>query len=410
MIKVVHIQTHLPSSGNAAFRLHSNMNKIGLYSTMLSLTSDLPDSQQISSLRFRSSLKAMLNNPLSNKLKKGLLPEFGMFSYPIVGNDLTKHEFVEEADVIYVHWAIGGLLNFKSIERLAKLNKPIIFFVHDMWYLTGGCHYSFDCTNYESNCDDCQMFSTKKLINISKIGFKRKLELFKKFNNVNFVTPSKWLFDLAHKSRLTKNKPIYYIPNVVDSDNFKVLNQNFSRKIFDLNEDEKIIVFGAASPKSPYKGWPYLMKALNFLNENSELELNKIVVVIFGCEFDEQIEQSIPFKTKFVGRLRDEKSLSLLYNAADVFVAPSMAEAFGLVILESLRCGTPVAAFNTGGVPDIIDHKKNGYLAKYKDSEDLAAGIDYLLNSNVKAYAAEKFDAELISKTHRNLINRLFVQ
>ena len=93
MIRVVHIQTHLPSSGNAAFRLHNNMNKRGIYSTMLSLTSDLPNSEQITSLRFRAKLKAMLNTTLSNRYKKGLNDEYGMFSYPVIGNDLSNHDF-----------------------------------------------------------------------------------------------------------------------------------------------------------------------------------------------------------------------------------------------------------------------------------------------------------------------------
>lgn len=408
MIRVVHIQTHLPSSGNAAFRLHNNMNKRGIYSTMLSLTSDLPNSEQITSLRFRAKLKAMLNTTLSNRYKKGLNDEYGMFSYPVIGNDLSNHDFVLQADVIYVHWAIGGLMNFKSFESLAKTNKPIILFLHDMWYMTGGCHYSFECDNYQDNCNTCQMFPDKKMINISKRGFLKKLTLFAKFNNINFVAPSKWLFDLAHKSRLTKDKPIYYIPNLVDNENFKILDQTFSRKMFDLKVDDKIIAFGAASPKSPYKGWPYLIKALEVLAKQPEFE--NVMIVIFGSDYDEQIANSIPFRTQFVGRLRDEKSLSLLYNAADVFVAPSLAEAFGLVILESLRCGTPVAAFNTGGIPDIIEHKKNGYLAKYRDSEDLAKGISFCLNSNLNGFAPEQFNPDIIIGSHADLLNDLLVK
>src|SRR5690606_18588812 len=99
-----------------------------------------------------------------------------------------------------------------------------------------------------------------------------------------------------------------------------------------------------------------------------------------------------------------EYATNIIYNAADIFIAPSLAEVFGYVILEALRCGTPVIAFNTGGIPDLIEHKGNGYLAKYKDAEDLAAGIKYCLNNHIKGYALPQFNGNTIMNKHRELI------
>ena len=116
---------------------------------------------------------------------------------------------------------------------------------------------------------------------------------------------------------------------------------------------------------------------------------------------------SIPFKTRFIGRLRDDFSTVLVYNASDVFVAPSLAESFGYVILESLACGTPVAGFNVGGIPDLIKHKGNGYLARYKDADDLATGIQYCLENRISGSMLPVFRPEIVVEKHLDLINKL---
>jgi len=115
----------------------------------------------------------------------------------------------------------------------------------------------------------------------------------------------------------------------------------------------------------------------------------------------------MPFKCYFVGRLRDEYSAALVYNAVDLFVAPSLAETFGLVILESLRCGTPVVAFETGGIPELMHHKINGYLAKYRDSIDLSEGILFCLENLSNVVALEEFDSEIIIKQHLALYEKI---
>jgi len=403
--KVVHLQTHLPSSGNAAFRLHTALLKGGVHSTMLSLSTDVGSSEQIAHLRRRAEAVSIVNSKLQNYLTKDSFEDFGMFSYPVLGNDISKHELVTEADVIYLHWAIGGFMTFKNMHQLAKLNKPIIVFMHDMWNMTGGCHYSFTCTNYKTDCSNCQMFPEGKKNGISIKGFKKKKKLYDSYDNLFFVAPSKWIYEMAKESALTNNKPIHYIPNLVGHEPFKPLNKKMAREILGLSTDDIIIAFGAASPTSPYKGWKYLKEALEKLA--AKFNKGKVTVAIFGSDHDDEIAESIPFKTHFLGRLRDDYSTALVYNSADVFVAPSVAEAFGLVILEALRCGTPVAAFNTGGIPDIIEHQKNGYLANYRDAEDLARGIQFCIDQRLKGYAQPKFDEKSIIDGHIELFDQM---
>ena len=232
----------------------------------------------------------------------------------------------------------------------------------------------------------------------------KKNRLYSKYNNLHFTTPSYWLYDCAKKSKLTSEKPIFYIPNILDKLVFKNFNKEIARNIINVPQHETIIAFGAVSISSPYKGWGYLIKALKIFNENNHLE---ITALIFGSEYNREIEESIPFPIKFMGFLKDELPLSLVYNAADIFVAPSVAETLGYVIMESLRCGTPVVGFNTGGISDLIIHKKNGYLAEYRNSKDLALGIEYCIKNQIKGFLDKKFDEEIVIAKHCELIDNL---
>ena len=405
MIKVVHLQTHLPSSGNAAFRLHKVLNESGVQSRMLSLTSDVGTSANVDNLNLKATIFAKFNSKFHNRYNKKAIEKFGMFSYPVLGNDISKHQFVVEADIIYIHWVLAGFLNFSGLEKLMKLGKPIIFFMHDMWAITGGCHQSFTCTNYSENCSNCQMFEDDSEKRLSIKGLNKKRRLYQKYDNLHFVSPSNWLYQLAKKAVLTKEKPIFYIPNLVDTTIFKPSDKKAVRQILNLPSSDTLIGFGAISPKSPYKGWLYLIEALE-LTAKTESTKN-IGIVIFGSDYDIEIAKAIPFKCYFVGRLHDEYSAALVYNAIDLFMAPSLAETFGLVILESLRCGTPVVAFEIGGVPELIDHKNNGYLAKYRDSADLAEGILFCLTNLSKVDALPEFDAKLIMEQHLQLYKEI---
>jgi glycosyltransferase involved in cell wall biosynthesis len=172
-----------------------------------------------------------------------------------------------------------------------------------------------------------------------------------------------------------------------------------------LNVDDIVIAFGAVSVDSPYKGWAYLQESLEMLKNSQNIK--NILVLIFGSGYNKLIAEAIPFRTKFLGYLKDEYSMALVYNASDILIVPSLAEVFGYVVLESLSCGTPVVAFDVGGIPDLIIHKKNGYLAKYRNAEDIAAGIDYVISNKVKGYVLPEMGKDEILNKHKSLINSI---
>jgi glycosyltransferase involved in cell wall biosynthesis len=321
----------------------------------------------------------------------------GLFSSFKYGIDIAKHPSVIEADVIYLHW-INSLVNYRILKKILKTNKPVYWFMHDMFAITGGCHHSFDCTNYQTKCGNCPYHRTGNVFtDLSKRQFRIKQNLYNQFDNLAFITPSKWLFDCAKKSGLTRNKRIYHIPNLIDTGVFKPINKDAARRLFSLESNKKIIGFGAdAALINYYKGWKYLSEALQILSKDDLLKDISIEVLIFGSSYAKEIAENIPFPVHFLGRLYDEYSVVMVYNSVNVFVIPSLAENFPNTVLESIACGTPVVGFDVGGIPDMVN-QNTGYLAKYKDSEDLAKQISLLLrhpktdmNTSISVFALDQ--------------------
>lgn len=407
MIRVIHLQ-YLTTTASPGNRLHNAFLNEGIDSNILSLYSDINESENIKSLTKKGKWISKLNNEIESILTRNKNPQFGEFSFPIIGSNIAHLDQVKRADIIYVHWVLNGFLSLNNIEQLVKLNKPIIFFMHDMWTITGGCHHSFECDKYKVKCHNCQFFPVDKNKDLSTIEFNQKLKIFSKYDNLSFIAPSKWLYDCAKQSALIKDKSLFYIPNILDDKIFKPINQEVAKHVLNIKSSEFVIAFGAISINSPYKGWKYLQKALELLYEDENYR--NIKVLIFGSGYSKEVADAIPFETEFVGFLNNEYATTLVYNAADVFVAPSVAEVFGYVVLESLCCGTPVVAFKTGGIPDLISHKDNGYLANCKDPSDLAIGIKYCLDHKIKGYRLPCFEPQVVAKQHIDLMNKVMYQ
>ena len=408
MINVVQLQYSKETAGKAALRLHDAfIEDRTVDSSILSLTWDIINGEKIKYASKKSRLIERVDKVLQSYLTRKRIKKYGAFSYPILGTNVAKLDQVKNADVIYIHWVLQGFLNLSNFEQIFKLKKPVIIFMHDMWPITGGCHHSFTCEKYTVGCYNCQVFPGDKKSDLSTKEFNKKLRLFSQYDNIYFISPSRWLYNCAKKSLLTKEKPLFHIPNLLDGKIFKPFDKKVAREILNINTGETIIAFGAVALDSPYKGWSYLKNALQTLYNGG---FTNATVLIFGAGYSQEIENAIPFKVKFVGYLKDEYSVSLVYNAADVFIAPSLAEVFGFVILEALRCGTPVVGFNVGGIPDLIQHKFNGYLAKYKDSNDLANGIRFCVENNLKGSILPEFETKSVLEKHLSLIEQIKIK
>jgi glycosyltransferase involved in cell wall biosynthesis len=196
---------------------------------------------------------------------------------------------------------------------------------------------------------------------------------------------------------------------MIDTMLYRPLDKSFAKGFFGIDRGKKVIGIGAFNLLSnPYKGWEYFREALNILAAKNRDMIKEAQILVFGSFYDEKIAAAIPFKTHFIGSLQDDYSLVLMYNCLDVFVIPSLAENFPQTVLESIAANVPVAGFNVGGIPDLVNDS-TGYLAEYKNSGDLARGIELLLNSpkrNVRGFIGP-FSKEQIIKRHRELWNSL---
>lgn len=385
-MKVVHVNTSDIRGGAAiaAHRLHKALLKKNIDSKML-VMNKYSDEKNVFVARdnkiekhFFSKVRRVLNRLFLFKYKnrKNII-----FSPAKFGLDITKNEIIRNADVIHLHWIVGGFLSLSSLDKLFSLNKKIVWTLHDSWVFTGGCHVRYDCNKYTENCGKCPILNSSSKNDLSKKVFKKKKEVFSQLNNLTIIAPGNWLNYCVNESNLLKKFNNLVIPNILDENIFKNINKKLSREILNLDLDKKYICFGAFnSTTTEYKGWKYLKDAIKTLNKIDGNLKNKIELLVFGSSHSKNIA-SFPFKTKFFGRLSDEYTLALLYNAVDVFVGPSLEEAFGQTFNESIFCGTPAVSFENTGTEDIIEHKENGYLAKYKDSEDLANGILWTLNN-----------------------------
>lgn len=274
-----------------------------------------------------------------------------------------------DSDIIHLQWIGDG---FFRIESLAEINKPIVWTLHDSWAFTGGCHVPFDCKRYQDSCGKCPALASSKIADLSMKIMQRKKKAWKNLN-LTLVTPSRWLAECVQSSSLFRNREVHVIPNGIDTNRFKPTNRTEARKFLNLPANKILIMIGAiAIDTDKNKGLHLLREAIKRFIEKYSAE--SLELVIFGMSAPKN-DADIGVKTHYIGRLEDEISLSLLYNSVDVVVVPSLQESFGLTALEALSSGTPVVAFDTTGLKDIIRHKMIGYLAKAFDAEDLANGI-----------------------------------
>jgi len=307
----------------------------------------------------------------------------------------------ESADIVNLHWVNDG---FMRIEALSKIRQPIVWTLHDMWAFSGGEHYVGDSERYKEGYSTNNRPVLETGIDINQWIWKRKKSSWSKVNKMVIAAPSRWLAECARESALFRNYRVEMLPNGVDHQRFRPVDHAIARSILGLPVDKKLILFVEGSwATDRRKGFHLLAEALKQLEV--EVTTDNYQLVVFGKSTG---VNPFSMKTHYLGRLHDEISMALVYAAADVFVAPSTEENLANTVLESLSCGTPVVAFEIGGMPDMIAHKKNGYLAPGFDTKALARGIRWVLEDEHrwKSLAEQAREAVTRSFTLQQAANR----
>lgn len=329
------------------------------------------------------------------------------FSFYHTGMNISKNSMIKKADIIVLHWICANFISPRNLKQLIRTKIPIVIVCHDSWYFTGGCHVRLGCERFTEKCGKCPELNS----DIMKDWSYRMLQMKKralKGSQITVVSPSNWMDRNVARSALLRDQKHYVIPNPIDI------------QLFSMKEDERInpegkiiLAFGAVNAVStPYKGYAKLMEALDILEEEYIGDIQVQALVFGAIEGEERLNKKI--NIKYLGYLSENQMIKLFHNV-DIYVMPSLDDNLPGTVMESLACGTPVIAFETGGIPDMICHKKNGYLAEYNNSEDLAKGIFWVMTNNKnnvlgkfgREHIVNCFSENVVANQYVELFNRL---
>ena len=256
-----------------------------------------------------------------------------------------------------------GFLSLDEIARIIASGKRVVWTLHDLWPATAICHYPGDCVKYRTDCSACPMMSENPLVDLAKRVARRKGKI--DWRRVTFVGCSEWIARTARESVWLREARFVSIPNPIDTTLFRPIDRREARQRLGLPEGKRLILFAAAKLSDTRKGAAFLLEACRLLAAEMEGEL--------------EIMALSPVPVRALGYISGAAELAVAYSCADLFVIPSLEDNLPNTIMEAMACGTPCVGFRTGGIPEMIDHEVNGYVAESRDSADLARGIAWVL-------------------------------
>lgn len=361
-------------AGKSALKLHQALQKHGLSSKLRVARKRTDLKGVVGHTLIRQKISRGVNEYLSKRLlNTSKTAEKGLRSFTPIPNWIDYEVNNSDADIVQLNW-ISGLL---TIGEIARLQKPLVWRLSDMWAFSGVAHYDGDSVDprWRAGYPPDGLPNTLLDVNIDRWIWQRKKRIWKK--PIHIITPSVWLANCVKESALMGEWPVTVIPTAIDTNTFRPCPKNLARDLFGLPQDKKIILFGALGGGSdPRKGRDFLESSLIAVSKN----IPDVIGVIFGqSEPDNPPNLGLPLH--WLGHLNDEISLALLYSLADLIVIPSRQDNLPQTGIEAQCCGCPVVTFDASGLPDLIEHKITGYLAKAFEVEDMVNGIDWILQS-----------------------------
>ena len=294
------------------------------------------------------------------------------------GTDITRLPEFREADVIHINWINQGMLSLGSIRRIIRSGKPVVWTMHDLWPATGICHYARNCSAFRTVCHNCQLLpGGGSAGDLARRVWERKKRLYHN-SNIHFITCSRWLEEQAKQSALLTGQRISAIPNTIDTHVFCKKDRREARLRAGLPAEGKIILFVSQKVTDERKGMDYFVEAVEQMTASHPETKGHTAVAILGANA-QAISDRISLPTYPLGYVSDEKAIVSIYNSADVYVLPSLEDNLPNTIMEAMACGVPSVGFRVGGIPEMIEHRRTGYVANFKDCADLARGIYWTL-------------------------------
>lgn len=295
------------------------------------------------------------------------------------GTDITTLPEFKAADIIHLSWINQAMLSLADIKKIVNSGKPVVWTMHDIWPATAICHYTRGCKQFYTACHHCPLLPRGGGKNDLSARVWRKKVAILQDKSILFVACSKWLEGQAKQSALLKNQIVTSIPNPIDTRIFCKQDKKQARRAFGLPENKQLILFVSQRVTDERKGVNYFIEALQQLvTEHPAMKQNTGVVILGGHSVE--VAARLPIPAYALGYVSDAQKIASVYNSADLFVLPSLEDNLPNTIMEAMACGIPCVGYRVGGIPEEIDHLKNGYVAAYKDVNDLARGIYWVLN------------------------------
>jgi len=412
-VRIIHLSYCDINGGacRATYRIHQSLLKQGVYSRLW-VNEKLSDDWTVEDLNNKTIkvLNKLRPQVINHSLVKMLKTENKIIHSPsVLPSNWVKHINNSDVDIVHLHWIQGEML---SIKDISKIKKPIVWTLHDMWAFCGAEHYTNDNRwregYYRNNRPNYELG-----FDLNRWTWNRKKKYWK--SPIQIITPSNWLAKCVKESALMKSWPVSVIYYPIDTEQWAPMDKKHARQLLNLSQDANLILFGAAGKKKdPRKGYDLLLSALECIKADKKIK--KIELVVFG-QSKPKSQPDLGFPIHYFGHLYDNLSLRALYSATDLMAVPSRQDNLPNTAVEAQACGTPVVSFDIGGLPDIIEHQKTGYLAKPFDTNDLAQGIDWVLNAenyselckNAHDKVLKEFDSEVVAKKYIALYEKILL-
>jgi len=420
-MNILHLSTSDISGGAAlaAYRLHSGLRHLGHDSSMFVYqkhSSDDAVTVFTPPMRITDRLRRRLR-------KERIARSFARYSfsrpsgYEMFSDDRCEHGAdplgqLPPCDVINLHW-IRSFVDFHTFLKAVSGSVPVVWTLHDMNTFTGGCHYDDGCGKFTDGCGACPQLGSSDTKDLSHKIWRRKKKIFRQIpeGRLHIITPSRWMADEVKRSALLGGRPVTVIPNSVDTEKFAPRDRHCAREMLGIPQEAKVVFFAAQSVNDRRKNFNVLAQALDGLGDLPDLFLISI------GSGEPPAELQTPYLP--LGYIANERLLSSVYSAADLFVIPALQDNLPNTVLESLASGTPVVGFNVGGIPDMVRPEITGILVPPRDTGALRAAIAELLQdepkrANMRTHcrqiAEKEYALEIQARRYAEIYEKLFAE
>lgn len=307
-------------------------------------------------------------------------------------------------DLIHLHWINAG---FVPIHLLRRFRRPLVWTLHDMWPMTGGCHHARACTGYQAACGHCPVLNSAHAWDLSRAILAWKSRSWRDLA-IHLIAPSRWMAEQARRSSQFRDAAITVIPNGVDLARYRPWDRGLARNILQLPDTPLILFSASKGLVTPYKGGDVALAAVAGLRASG---CDATLVVMGGGPEDRIDHHQVP--VRYLGYLHDDVSRALACAAADICLSCSSEDNLPSTITESLACGTPVVAYDVGGIGDTIEDGQSGYLVEFGDLTGLVQAMKRAIEHRpalavaARARAESTFDIESVATAHRRLYEAL---